>query len=447
MNNRLKYTILSLILALYCGLSASSTMAQNADTNQLSQKDTLTLQQIMDVVIQNHPAIKEAEEALNTADARIGLAKSGYYPNIDATANFSNVGPAPSLTIPDMGSFQLFPHNNYSAAVNVQQSIYDFGKTSTNIEYAKGGKELAEKSIETIKQNMAKGVIKNYYTLLYLQEAIKIKDEQLKVLESHLDFVKKKKATGSGTDYEILSTKVKISAVENQKTDLVAARDVQLSILNSLLGQPVKKFHIVKDTLTVSQPNMPDDSVVNYALQHREEMQMALKKTDLASIKLDVVKAENKPSLNFIAEGGAKNGYVPELGRIKANYVVGVGVRIPIFDATRTKYKIMQAKSSIESSTFQSEVTKRKISSEVVENETALMKDYKKLEQSKLLLSQAEEAYKLAETNYSAGAITNLDLLDATTNVSESKLMVLKSQIDYAVSIYFFDASLGERLY
>lgn len=447
MNNRLKYIILSLSLAFSCGLFASSNaMAQYTDPNQLP-KDTLTLQQIMDVVIQNHPAIKEAEEALNSADARIGLARSGYYPNVDVTANFSNVGPAPSLTIPDMGSFQLFPHNNYSAAVNIHQSIYDFGKTDANVNYASESKDLAEKSVKTTKQNMAKAVIRNYYTLLYLQQAIKIKDEQLKVLGSHLDYVQKKKATGSSTNYDILSTKVKISGVENQKTDLVAARDVQLSILNSLLGLQVKAYHVVKDTLTVSKPDMPNDSIIDYALQHREEMQMALKQTDLASMKLDVVKAENKPSLNFIAEGGAKNGYVPKLGKIKPNYVVGVGIRIPIFDATRTKYKVMQAKSTIESSTFQSEVTKRQISSEVIENETALMKDYKKLEQSKLLLSQAEEAYKLAETNYSAGAITNLDLLDATTNVSESKLMVLKSQIDYTVSIYLFDASLGEHLY
>ena len=448
MNNTSKQIRAILRLSILGILAGNSLLAQTPNGQiQSMSDDSLSLKQIMNVVIKNHPVVKEAEESLNRADAQIGLARSGYYPNIDVSASFSNVGPAPALTIPDMGSFQLFPHNNYEAGVNVHQSIYDFGKTTANVEYATGSKELAEKSIETTKQNMAKGVIKNYYTLLYLQEAIKIKDEQLKVLEGHLDFVQKKKATGSGTNYEILSTKVKISAVENQKTDIVAARDVQLSILNSLLGLPVKTFHIVKDTLTVSQPSMPDDSVIDYALQHREEMQMALKKTDLASLHLDVVKTENKPSLNFIATGGAKNGFVPNIGTIRANYVLGLGIRIPIFDAYRTKYKIMQATSSIESSSLQSEVTKRNISSEVVESETRLMKDYQKLEQSKLLLSQSEEAFKLAQTNYSAGAITNLDLLDATTTVSESKLMVLKSQIDYAVSIYLFDASLGEHLY
>lgn len=448
MNNRLKCIPMILSIAIFGIMSGNGLHAQISNVqNQQLNVDTLSLPQIMEVVIHSHPAIKNVEESLNKADAQIGLAKSGYYPTIDGAASFSYIGPAPSLEMPGIGDFQLFPHDNINVGINVNQSIYDFGKTAANVEYATGSKELAKKSIETTKQNMAKGVIQNYYTLLYLQEAIKIKDEQLKVLESHLDFVQKKKATGSGTNYEILSTKVKISAVENQKTDLVAARDVQLSILNSLLGLPVKAFHVVKDTLTISQPNMPNDSIINYALQHREEMQIALNKTNLATLKMDVVKLENKPSINFIAEGGTKNGFVPNIETMRANYALGLGIRVPIFDGTRTKYKIMEAKSSIESSALQSEVTKRNISSEVVENETQLMKDYKKLKQSKLLLSQSEEAFKLAQTNYSAGAITNLDLLDATTTVSESKLMMLKSQIDYAVSIYLFEAALGEQLY
>lgn len=57
------------------------------------------------------------------------------------------------------------------------------------------------------------------------------------------------------------------------------------------------------------------------------------------------------------------------------------------------------------------------------------------------------KAYSLAETSFLAGVITNLDLLDSNTAVSESKLMLLQSRIDYAASIYKLKAALGERLY
>jgi outer membrane protein len=43
--------------------------------------------------------------------------------------------------------------------------------------------------------------------------------------------------------------------------------------------------------------------------------------------------------------------------------------------------------------------------------------------------------------------ITNLDLLDATLTVAESRLQLLKSKIDYSVSLYRLKMALGDRLY
>lgn len=448
MNKILIKTILERIFIIGSIFSFSLLRAQiREDGLMAAGNDTLSLEQVESVVLKNHPVVREAEEALNKADAQTGLAKTGYYPDVDAGANVSNVGPVPSLTVPDLGTFKLFPTNNFTAGINVHQNIYDFGKTASNVAFSNASRDLQEKSLATIRQNLTINVIKNYFSILYLQEAIKIKDEQLDVLEKHLDYVKKKKATGSGTSYDILSTQVKISNIENQKLDLISARDSQLSMLNGFLGLPARTFHTVKDTLNIVQPDIPEDSVIIYALTHRDEMQIARKRTNLAALHLDVVKTQNRPSLNFIAQGGWKNGFVPEINKVRANYMIGLGLHVPIFDANRVKYNVLMAESSVKTSSLESELTRRNISSEVIKSETDLTTAAKKLEQSELQLSQAQEAFRLAQTNYSAGSITNLDLLDASTNVSESKLMVLKSRIDYTVSIYLFEASLGQPLY
>lgn len=444
---RRKFKIAAQLSLIYF-VATISLYGQTFATNATPQ-DSLVLDSIIQTVIQNHPSIKVAAEALNKADAQIGLAKSGYYPNVDITSNYSHVAPVPVLNLPAFGieNLSFYPSDNFSGGLNIRQNIYDFGKTAKNVALADEGKVIAEQSLGQVKQNMALAVVRTYYTLDFLQEAIKIKEEQLKTLQEHLDYVQKMKATGSATNYEILSTKVKISGVESQELDLKASRDVQLSILNSLLGMPAKTYHAVKTVLSVMQPDVAQDSLISHALQHRDEMQLAKGKANLALLRLGVVKTHNNPSLNFIASGGFKNGYMPDINKIKPNYVVGLGLTIPIFDGTRTKYKLMEAKASVETSSLESEVTKRNISSEVVENETGVQTALKKVNQSKLQLEQAKEALSLAQINYKAGAVTNLDLLDATTTVSETRLMLLKSEIDYAVSIYKLKASLGERLY
>ena len=409
--------------------------------------DSLSLDWIIQEVVLHHPVVQSAEEGLNQADAKIGLAKSGYLPNVNFSAGVNTVGPVPSLDIPNTGSFSLFPRNNINGEVSLMQNLYDFGKTDRNVAFAGESKKLAEQSVKKVKQQMAVTAIQTYYSLDYLQEAVRIKKEQLKTLQEHLDYVQKKKETGSATEYEILSTRVRISSVESQQLDLEAARDGQLAVLNTLLGLPVKTYHTVKSDVEEKQPVLADDTLISSALQNRDEMQLAREKTEMANMHLDVIKGQNKPSLNFIANGGLKNGYIPELNKIKPNYVVGLNLNVPLFDATRTKYQLMEAQSSVETSHLETEITKRQISGEVVKNETNIDAASKKVKQATLQLEQAQKAHSLAKVSYQTGAITNLDLLDAATAVSESRLMLLKAKIDYAVNIYQLKASIGERLY
>ena len=82
--------------------------------------------------------------------------------------------------------------------------------------------------------------------------------------------------------------------------------------------------------------------------------------------------------------------------------------------------------------------------SQVINN---IKSSLKKVERNELQLNQAQQAFTLAQTSFKAGYITNLDMLDAATSVSESKLVLLKSKIDYILNVYKLKAALGQRLY
>jgi outer membrane protein len=427
--------------------SLSQGQATKNDNQPGTTTDSLVINQVIKDVISNFPTVKQAEEAINAAESRISLARTGYYPDLDVTAAYNHLGPLTEISIPSFGHILLYPADNYSAAVNLRENIYDFGKTSRNIILEKENKILAELSLDQVKQNLSLTVVSNFFALAFLQEAIVIKQQELQNLQEHLDFVQKKKETGSATQYEYLSTQVRISTVESQQVDLQTAQTVQLSVLNNLLGLPEKTAHNVKYDLNTKIPGIPEDSLVSYAIGHRDEMMIARKKTDVAESHYQVIRAQNNPSFNLFATGGAKNGYFPNLDQMKMNYVVGAGIRVPIYDASRTKYNLQQANSSIISSNYETETLRRTVTNDVVENETRLKAAQQKVEQYQLQLDQAQQAYDLAQTNFKAGAITNLDLLDASTTLSESSLLLLKARIDYMVSIYRLEASLGLRLY
>lgn len=414
--------------------------------------DSLTLQQILSEVMANYPSLKKINQELVSADAKIGLTKTAYLPDINFSGSYSRVGPTNSITMPINGSnhtFSLLPENVYSAGISVNENIYDFGKTAKNISLDQKNKEMIQISIEQAKQRLTSTVIASFYSIGFLQEAIKIKDEQLKTFDEHLQYVQKKAATGSATQYDIMSTKVRISAIENQKTDLLSALEIQTGLLNSLLDKSINDKLLLKK-VTIGTEIIPDaETLYAKALSTRPEMKIALQKSEIAKSRFEVVKAQNNPSFNFLASGGFKNGYfdqyLQDVGKL--NFAVGVGFKMPIFDANRTKFIKIQTNSEIESCQHETELTKRNISNEVLESRTNIEAAIKKVKQSELQLIQAEQAYNLAEVSYRAGSITNLDLMDSYTALSESKLMLFKTKIDYAINLQKLKIATGEKLY
>jgi len=447
MNNRLLKYITTFLLIVSC----SATVQLNGQTlNGSSYKgtnDSLVLSNIIKVVLDQHPSIQEAQEAIKAADARIALAKTAYQPTVDGNASFTRIGPAPSFDFPGFGKISLAPANNYNTSIDYHQSIYDFGKTASEVAVETENRELAKLSIDQIKQRLAITVVNSFYALAYLQEALIIKDKQITTLHEHLDFVIKKKETGSATQYEVITTKVKISATENQKLDLLAAIKIQQGVLNSLMGQPEHTIIHAKPENASSMLPAQSDSLLSYAFTHRDEMKINKEKQNIAELRLKAIQTQLKPSLNAFASIGGKNGYVPDINKYTPNFAAGIGFKVPIIDAYRNRSNQLLAKSAITSNALNTESTKRTIINDIVENDANRETALKKIDQYKLQLDQALEAQDLAENSYKAGVITNLDLIDATMTVAESRLQLLKSKIDYSVSLYRLKMALGDRLY
>jgi outer membrane protein len=447
MNNNVDIRSLLLAIILLATFNNINYGQTGPGSNEMEENDSLSLKAIIEQVVTNHPSVKIAEESINSASTKIALAKTGYYPVADMTLNYSNLGPVTKLTIPSFGTFQLYPGNNYSASINYSQLVYDFGRTRQNIEFENENKAIGEQTLEQVKQKLSLFTVNNFYTLVYLQAAIRIKAEQLSTLKEHLVHVEKMMETGSSTEYQVLAIKVRISTVESQKVDLEASLSAQQASLNVLLGIDYKKKTIVKNELSIKIPIIPGDSVLFFAFHNRDEVLLNEERTTLAELRYGLVKLQNKPVVSFMAAGGAKNGYIPDLYKLTPNYIVGLGIKIPLFDGMKNKYNLSQAQSTITSLSYESESARRNVANELSEAEAYMHAAEKKIGQFELQLEQAIKAYSLAKTSFNSGIITNLDLLDANTAVSESRLMLLKARIDYVASVYKLKSALGERLY
>jgi len=440
--HKINYIVTSLLLLAFIG---SGRAQSNFPT------DSLELSEVIRRVIQNYPSILIAEQEIAFADARIGLAKSDYLPQLNFSASYTRLGPVSSMDIPGMGTFQLYPADNYEMGVNVHQLITDFGRTSKRVNLEKQNKQLSQLSVEQLKQQLSLSLLNYFYSMLYLQEAIKIKNEELKTLGEHLVFVEKKEATGSSTQYAVLSTQVRISATENQRVDLETSLQVLQAQMNSFLGNKPTQPVTVKEKLWEPVALESDEKLIESAYQQREELKVVRQRSDMASARLSLASASLYPVLDLFASGGFKNGYIigtnPNLNRFTPNYAAGVSLKWNFFDGNRIKYYRQEAQSEINRVEQDKELISRNIANEIIENRTHLDAAFKKIQQQELQLRQAQRAYELAQTSFMAGTVTNLDLLDSETALAESRLALMKSKIDYTVNLLKLKIAMGEQIY
>lgn len=134
-----------------------------------------------------------------------------------------------------------------------------------------------------------------------------------------------------------MTTKVRMSVIENQKTDLQTALQIQSSQLNSYLGKLQDSPVLIKTDIQVQQMIPSYDSFCNVAFANRNELKMAFQKEAMTKSRLNVIKAQNNPSLSFLANGGFKNGSLntafEDVGKL--NFAIDVGFKVPLFDANR----------------------------------------------------------------------------------------------------------------
>jgi outer membrane protein TolC len=431
--------------AVLLAFSVSLQVAGQQKNQLLFQKDSLALEDILNIIYKNNPQIKQSMAAENSADLRIKLAGTAYLPNIDGTGNYTRMGPIPAFDLPN-GHIQLYPDNALNLSVGVGQLLYDFGKTTKNVEIQKVNSEIAGLNIERIRQNITLSAAVYFYNLIYVQSAIILKKDQIENLNRHLRVVEAKRQTGSATQFETLTTQVRISTAETELADLFTLQQVQLSHLCALMDIPNSSF-AVRDVFKSAVYTQPVDSFINHAMTGREELIMINKKQGLVKLNYELARIQNSPTLSLFANGGFKNGYLPEVEKLKGNYNAGIGFRIPIFDANRRNINLQIAISAIDETKYESDQFHAMISDEIIQNYSQYDLAKQKIDQRRLQLDQANEAYNQAILKYKEGTITNLDMLDAANTLSEARLLLLRARTEFEISFIRLELSSGYKLY
>ncbi len=406
---------------------------------------SLTVNQAVAMSLQNYPSVRQALEQAGAAEARVDQSKSGYYPTVTGEAVYNRLHPIEEVAF---GSevFQMFPADNYDMHIGLRHNLFDFGKTSTQLNLSRTYQKTSQDNLQAVKTDLTFQAIKSFYAVLYLARSVAVEKEEISILQDHLDETGKKVKAGTATDFETLTTQVRVALAQNRRIDLenmLRKQDIQLT---TFLGVANDTRLDLQGDFTVAPVELDEAKSIDQALQERVEVKLARDMETAAKVQEKLSKYGNKPTIDLNFSYGVKNGYLPDLNERVKNWVAGGDLKIPLIDGLRTHYQEKEAVANFNAAQARRLEVEKQITTDVRQAVSDYSSSLEKLSATDLQVKLAQTALDQARIRYDAGVITNLDLLDAENSLSQARLMQLDAAYSYVLSNYALQKATGVDL-
>ncbi|KUG06137.1 hypothetical protein ASU33_01855 [Solirubrum puertoriconensis] len=414
----------------------------------IAAPDSLTLGATVQAVLDANPAITALEEQVNVAQARVAQSRAGLNPVITGVATYTRIDPVVKLQLAADGpAFQLAPNNNYDAHIAAQYALTDFGKTRATIDLAEGQRQTAIDNIVVTRRDLAYNAAQLYYNILFLRESIRVQEAQIASLGQHQREMEKRVQGGVSTNFDVTTTKVRIAQAENGRIDLQNQLRNQQTQLARLLHKPEYVEVPVSGRLSYQPGNVDVNAAISQALERRPEIKLARDAENTANLQLRVAEHSDKPVLGIGAQAGAKNGYQPELNRIRPNTVGVVQLSVPIYDGGRNKQQRVEANAGIRAAQARTLDVQEQVRADVRQAVNNMQASAARFNNAEVQVTQASDALNRAKSRYRYDVGTNLDVLDAETQLAQARLSRLQAIYNYTLGQYQLKRAVGEQIW
>ncbi|WP_282080342.1 TolC family protein [Aquimarina algiphila] len=416
--------------------------------NGQNTTDSLSLQNVLEIILENNPLLKQSEGKIKITQSNIDVAKSYKYPKMIFEGSFTYVDPVSEVALPIGDNpivLPLFPNDNYNVYAGVQYVLYDFGRTKEVINISKIEKLISEEGLEAAQKQLTYAATELFTTILFTESAINVQDELITSLQRNLKRINGFVDNGLATSFDQVNTDVRITSAQNKKVGLQNSLNNLKLHLGELMGWSTNAKEIsIKGVLNIEKQRNKKAVITE---EIRNELAIA---KHIDSILVSGQKLANKGNLPFITIGGTTgfhNGYLPDLNEFRFNYAAFAKVTVPIFQGSKVKHEKEIAKTKIENSKWHLKEIDTKINTEITSALGTLENAYKQYENNKILIQQAKIAVQQARKKHENQLITNLDLLDTEVVLSGAQLSLLESEYKCIMAQYKLQQAKGIKIW
>ena len=394
----------------------------------------LTLQEAVEIALKHHPSLVAARGSSQVQQARVGVARSNFLPQIDlrsdytrSTANFAPSSQSRSLNQTGTSDPSNTAFNNYSAGVSLEQLIYDFGKTGAAVESARENLRGSDLSEVASRQTVAVNVKVAYFGLLAARRLIQVEEETVRQFEQHLEQVQGFQKAGTRARFDVTKAEVDLT---NARLDLIKARntgEVARITLTNAMGVPDRPIGELEDLLSFKKVEISEDQAVQAALTNRPELLSLSAQRRAAAASVRSAQRNHFPVLSGIADYTYRGQEFP----LVWNWDAGLSLTFPIFSGYLTQSQVAEARANLIVIGANEEALRQNVILEVHQVFSSLKEAEERVQTSEVVVRQAEENLDLANGRFQAGLGASVERTDAQVLLTNARTTQLQALYDY----------------
>jgi len=421
----------------------------------VAAQDALSLRDAVHLALRQNQAIAAAAAATGAAEARAAGARAGWLPKVNYSESWARSN-NPTFVFSSLLTQHRFTEqnftigplnrpdflNNFQSVVSVDQPLYDAGQTRQAVKSAGLGRQLSVEEQRRTRMQTIAAVVTAYYGAVLAAGSLQTAGQAVKSAEADLERAESVRAAGMSTDVDVLSIRVHLAAVHEQRIERAADLDVARASLNDALGLPLDAVHTLATPLSPLELPPPDLAALEgSASAARPESRGARLEADLAKTQAEAARGAWLPQVSLHAAFEAdRRQFVTQGG---ANWLASVGLRWNLFNGGADKARAEEADCGVERAHAGRERVDSAVRLEVRRAWAGLSAARQRIEVAREAVAQAEESLRITQNRYQAGMSNVTDLLRTETAVLESRTRYLAAVHDERVAATLLEWAAG----
>jgi outer membrane protein TolC len=362
----------------------------------------------------------------------------------------SGFGPPPprknnAVSIPAkdlLGAGSTTALQTWQVTLTATQLIWDGGSTIASRRAARINEDAAYYTLRDTIDQIVQTVRTQFYQILLDRALVQVQEESVNLLQSQLEDQRSRFEAGTVPQFNVLQAE---GQLQNQIPQLITARNnyrISQLTLARTLGIPADRQYVTDNPLPVVgelgfHPIKYDLASALIAARANRPFLKAQRSTILADVENITVQAGGfQPTITAnIGLEQRSAGTSNDLGDTVQGWFLGLQGSWNIFDGLLTYGRVKQARAQLEQAKVTYDDSVRQVELEVATSVSNLRQAAQTVDSAQTGVNVNLEALRLADERLAAGTGTQLDVLNAQTQLTTARSNLVQAEFSYVSAV------------